>query len=176
VEGGPAAAGKIRRIYQIGPCEMGDAAGREQAMTSSPKRASITVPVMPPEVSAAFEACPPAIGARLLTVRRLIFETAAATDRVGPLTEMLRWGEPAYLTAATGSGSTIRLGWPRATPDRGAVYFHCRTTLVATFRTLFSDELAFEGNRAILLDASDPLPEGPLAACLAIAMTYHLAR
>jgi hypothetical protein len=133
-------------------------------------------PAMPPEVSAVFGVYPPAIRARLLAVRRLIFGTAAATDGVGPLTEALRWGEPAYLTTATGSGSTVRLGWPRATPERGAVYFHCRTTLVATFRTLFADELAFEGNRAILLGTSDPLPEGPLAACLAIALTYHLAR
>ena len=145
-------------------------------MTSSPKRASLAGPAMPPGVSAAFEACPPAIRARLLTVRRLIFETAAATEGVGPLTETLRWGQPAYLTAATGSGSTIRLGWPRAAPERCAVYFHCGTTLVATFRALFSNELAFEGNRAILLGASDPLPESPLAACLAIALTYHLGR
>ena len=145
-------------------------------MSSSPKRASIAGPTMPPGVMAAFDAYPAAIRAQLLTVRRLIFETAATTDGVGPLTEALRWGEPAYLTAATGSGSTVRLGWPRATPERCAVYFHCRTSLVATFRTLFADELAFEGNRAILLGTSDPLPEGPLAACLAIALTYHLGR
>ena len=145
-------------------------------MTSSPKRASIAGPTMPTGVMAAFDACRPAIRARLLTVRRLIFETAAATEGVGPLTETLKWSQPAYLTAATGSGSTIRLGWPRAVPERCAVYFHCRTTLVATFRTLFSDDLAFEGNRAILLGASDPLPEGPLAACLTIALTYRLGR
>ena len=33
-----------------------------------------------------------------------------------------------------------------------AVYFHCQTDLVETFRELYP-ELSFSGNRAILLDA-----------------------
>jgi hypothetical protein len=49
----------------------------------------------------------------------------------------------------------------------------CQTTLIGTFRTLFADDFAFEGNRALLLKLSDPLPEQPLAACVAMALTYH---
>jgi hypothetical protein len=62
-------------------------------------------------VAAAFSIFPAGVRARLLEVRELIFETAADIKGVGPLTETLKWGEPAYLTQATGSGSTIRLGW-----------------------------------------------------------------
>ena len=88
-----------------------------------------TAPPLDEAVAAAFDAMPPAVRTQLLHVRALIYEVAAATDGVGPLTEALKWGEPAYLTEATGSGSTIRLGWPRQAPDRFAVYFNCRTTL-----------------------------------------------
>lgn len=119
---------------------------------------------------------PPAPRRRLLAVRRLIFETAAASDGVGPLAETLKWGEPAYLTEATGSGSTVRLGWKPSRPDRCAVLFHCRTTLVDDFRALFPDALAFEGNRAIVLSPTGRLPARELAACIAIALTYHRRR
>ena len=64
---------------------------------------------MPADVAAAFSGFPASVRARLLEVRDLIFETAVAIEGVGPLTETLKWGEPAYLTLATGSGSTIRL-------------------------------------------------------------------
>ena len=67
-------------------------------------------PPLPREVSRVFEAFPPPVRRRLLDVRKLIFATAKAHDDVGPLTEALKWGEPAYLTVETGSGSTIRLG------------------------------------------------------------------
>lgn len=130
-------------------------------------------PAMAPEVAATFDTYPATIRTELLSVRQLIFDTAAATDGVGPLTETLKWGEPAYLTASSKSGSTIRLGWARPTPERYAVYFNCKTDLIETFRTMFAEELTFEGNRAILLSALEPIPKGPLTACLAMGLTYH---
>ena len=131
---------------------------------------------MPADVAAAFETYPLAARARLLEVRRLIFETAAATPGVGPLTETLKWKEPAYLTAVSGSGSTIRLGWPRSMPNRCAVYLNCKTTLVDTFRGFAPDGLAFQGNRAILMAVDCPLPRDALTTCLALALTYHHAK
>ena len=53
------------------------------------------------------------------------------------MAETLKWGEPAYLTEVTRSGSTIRLGWNRDATDDCAVLFNCRTTLVETFRERF---------------------------------------
>jgi hypothetical protein len=127
---------------------------------------------MPADVSAVFAAFPAPVRRRLLEVRSLIFETAAEIEGVGPLAETLRWGDPAYLTEASGSGSTIRLGWSRASHDC-AVLFNCRATLVDDFRNQFPDAFAYEKNRAILLDARKPLPEVPLSACLRMALTYH---
>jgi Domain of unknown function (DU1801) len=131
-----------------------------------------TIPPMPADVAEAFNAYPPAIRARLMAARRLIFRTAASIEGVGPLEETLKWGEPAYLTAHK-TGSTIRLGWKPSVPESYALYFHCGTTLIGSFRTLFADQFSFEGNRALLLSISDALPEKPLAICFAMALTYH---
>ena len=131
--------------------------------------------VMPGDVAEAFDAFPAPVRKRLLQVRALIFETAAKLG-VGPLTETLKWGEPAYLTEATGSGSTIRLGWLRSSDKPCAVLFNCNTTLVETFRQQFPDAFVYAKNRAICLSAAGPLPKAPLSSCLAMALTYHQRR
>jgi hypothetical protein len=132
-----------------------------------------TDPPMTANVSAAFEALPAETRDRLKTLRALIFATAAATPGVGPLTETLKWGEPAYLTEASKSGSTIRLGVPKGAPARCAIYLNCKTSLVEEYRAAFADVLAFEGNRAVLLDSEQPLPKQALAQVFAMALTYH---
>lgn len=129
-----------------------------------------------PEVAAAFATLPPGIATRLLEIRELIFAVAATTEGVGPLTETLKWGEPAYLTETTGSGSTLRLGRPRGSTQECALFFNCNTTLVEGFREQFEGRLRFEKNRAILLDIAEPLPEAVLAACIRQALTYHRRR
>ena len=53
-----------------------------------------------------------------------------------------------------------------------AVYFHCQTDLVETFRELYP-ELSYGGNRCILLDAEDKVPEAALRHCVGLALTYH---
>ena len=131
---------------------------------------------MPAMVAAVFAALPDRVGVRLLEVRELIFETVAAIEGVGRLTETLKWGEPAYLTEATRTGSTIQLGWFRSSERECALLFNCRTTLVDDFRNEFPDVFTYEKNRAILLDASKPLPRAPLSSCLGMALTYHRRR
>jgi len=93
-------------------------------------------------VAETFESYPPQIRSKLLTLRELIYRTAAQTDGVGDLEETLKWGEPAYLTINK-SGSTIRLGWKKSAPAQYALYFHCQTNLIETFRTLFPNEFKF---------------------------------
>ncbi len=82
-------------------------------------------------------------------------------------------GQPSYLTTETGSGSTIRIDQVKPTADQVAVYFHCQTNLVETFRELYP-ELSYSGNRAILLDVAGKLPEPALRHCVGLALTYHL--
>lgn len=133
-------------------------------------------PSLDPSVAEVLDSYPRAIRARVLAVRSLIFETAAATEGVGELTETLKWGEPAYLTTKSKSGTTIRLGWKRAHPSRYAMYVHCQTNLVETFRSFAPAGVEFEGNRAIVFEERDAVPTGFLTACIASALTYHRRR
>ncbi|MFC0010701.1 DUF1801 domain-containing protein [Devosia nitrariae] len=109
----------------------------------------------------------------MLEIREIIFMVATETDEVGPLTETLKWDEAAYLTEASKSGTTIRLGTTRSAPEECAVLFNCKTMLIETFRTYFADDFAFEDNRALIVPTSQPLPREPLILCLRAALTYH---
>lgn len=126
-------------------------------------------------VEKVFEAYPKPVRARLQALRRLIFDTARKTPGVGALEEALKWGQPSYLTSKSKSGSTVRIDQVKAEPGQVAVYFHCQTNLVETFRALYP-ELKYEGNRAILLDAAEKLPEAELRHCVGLALTYHLGK
>jgi len=128
-----------------------------------------------PALDAVFSAYPKPVKAKLLALRRLIFDTAKTTSGVGALEEALKWGQPSYLTSESKSGSTIRIDQVKAEAGQYAVYFHCQTDLVETFRELYP-ELRYGGNRSILLDAADKLPETALRHCVALALTYHLRK
>ena len=132
-------------------------------------------PTLPREVGRAFDAYPAPIRRRLLDVRKLIFAVAEADGAVGPLTETLKWGEPAYLTGETGSGSTIRLGRLKDS-EHAAILFNCKTTLVDTFRERFPDAFEYRQTRALLVPVAGKLPRQELSICLSLALTYHLDR
>jgi len=125
------------------------------------------------EVARVFDAYPPKIRRKLLTLRELIFKTAASTEAVGEIEETLKWGEPAYVTAQSSSGTTIRIDWKESEPSRYAMYFHCQTNLIETFRTMFPAEFKFEGNRAIFFSEVDVVPIDSLTFCIGAALTYH---
>lgn len=130
-------------------------------------------PSFNPAVAQVFDSYPPGIRRRLLELRRLIFETAAATEGVGRLEETLKWGEPAYVTPSK-SGSTIRINWKRSSPSQYALCFICHTNLVETFRMLFPNDFTYDENRAIIFHHAEPLPADALAFCISAALTYHL--
>jgi hypothetical protein len=127
-------------------------------------------------VDEVFRAYPKPLKARLLALRRLIFDTAKTTTGVGALRETLKWGQPSYLTTETKSGSTIRIDRVKSAANEYAVYFHCQTDLVATFRELYPTQFRYNGNRSIVLNASNDIPEAELRHCVALALTYHLRK
>ncbi len=127
-------------------------------------------------VKKVFGAYPASMRARLMALRQLILDTAARTPGVGVLEETLKWGEPAYLTSQSKSGSTVRIAYSPKRPSQYAVYFNCQTTLVDTFRTMFPNDFQFEGNRALVFERDGSLPKKELAWCIAAALTYHQHR
>lgn len=124
----------------------------------------------------AFDAFPPAIRNRLLEVRGIVFEVAGQTDGVGDIAETLKWGEPSYLTSASGSGTTIRISSVKNAPDKFGIYFNCQTTLIEDFRQLYPQDFEFDGKRALLFRVRQKLPLEPLKHCIALALTYHLRK
>jgi Domain of unknown function (DU1801) len=128
------------------------------------------------EVAAAFQAYPDAMREKLLRLRHLIFDAALATPGVGALEETLKWGQPSYATVETASGSPIRIDRVKSAPAQYAMYFHCQTNLVATFRELYPGALKFGGNRSVMFDGDEEIPIPILRHCVALALTYHLRK
>lgn len=127
-----------------------------------------------PAVEAAFAAFPDTVRPDLLALRQLIFQTAAETPGVGQLEETLKWGQPAYLTPQSKSGSTIRLG---AVKTGGfALYAHCKTTIISDFRSLFPDDFIYEGNRAVRFEVGQIMDMEKLSLLISGALTYHVRK
>ncbi len=125
------------------------------------------------EAASVFDNYPPPLRKKLMELRELIFETAGKTDGVGKIQETLKWGQPSYLTPETKSGSTIRIGAVKGDIDKYALYFHCQTNLIESFRKLFPNELTFEKNRAIIFDIQEKLHRKTVSECIRMALTYH---
>ncbi|MFA0015621.1 DUF1801 domain-containing protein [Vibrio lentus] len=116
-----------------------------------------------------FEEYPVNARVRLEELREIIF-TLTSDLQLGEVDESLKWGEPSY---SVKTGSPVRIDWKLKSPTNYYLYFNCQTKLVDTFRELHGDVLRFQGNRAIELRLSDPLPEPEIKHCLELALTYH---
>ncbi|MCF7352565.1 DUF1801 domain-containing protein [Vibrio sp. CK2-1] len=116
-----------------------------------------------------FDEYPESARIRLEALRSLIFKVANDLE-LGEVEESLKWGEPSYCTKM---GTPIRMDWKLKSPNHYYLFFHCQTKLLDTFRELYGEELEFQGNRAIVLSLSKPLPEAAIQHCLALALTYQ---
>lgn len=105
----------------------------------------------------------------LSQLHALVLETAEQ-EGLGPVQQTLKWGEPSFVI---NGGSTIRMDWKPSRPEQVALFFHCQSKLVDTFKELYADYFSFEGNRAIWFIIGQPLPREPLKHCLFLAMSYH---
>ncbi|MBR3119959.1 MAG: DUF1801 domain-containing protein [Lactococcus lactis] len=108
---------------------------------------------------------------KLLEIRELIFTTAEMNPEVGKLTESIKWGQPTYSTLETKSGTPIRID--RFGDSDVAIFFNCHTVLVDYFREIFSRELNFSKNRAIIVNPLQNLPIDKLEFCISSALVYH---
>ena len=128
---------------------------------------------LPADVGKVFAAYPAPARKLLLAIRDMIYDTAAALPEAGRITETLKWGEPAYLTSAPKSGTTIRLAWSPKRPESVGVFVNCQTSLLDDWRSLYGGVLDLVGNREIRLPLGQPLPKDPIRHCIAMALTYH---
>lgn len=128
----------------------------------------------PPEVQCVIDTYPEDVRDGVLMLRGLILDVAAEMPEVGPLTEALRWGQPAYLTEATRSGSTLRIGPHKQA--RFALYAHCQTMIIASYAQAFPGWDRIDGNRAVLFDTPDQIEPERLTHLIRHALRYHLNR
>jgi len=134
---------------------------------------TLHIPDLPAPVFHVFETYPAEAKDLLLRVRTLLYETADSLPDAGRITETLKWGEPAYLTEAPKSGTTIRLAWTPKRPDSAGLFVNCQTTLLDEWRGLYGGALDLVGNREIRFRLGEKLPVAPLRHCIAMALTYH---
>lgn len=123
---------------------------------------------MPDDVRAVFDAAPARSRSGLLALRDLIFATAEEAGIV-PLTEALRWGQPAYLAP---KGSTLRVGIPKS-GEAFALFAHCQTTLIADFREATGGAFRTEKTRAVLFDDVSEIDPEALTPMIRAALTWH---
>lgn len=132
---------------------------------------NIAIPPPPIEIQLKLDSYPADARRKLLALRANIFECAhslAITD----LVESQKWGEPAY---SCKQGSTLRIDYKASNPEYCAVYFHCQSKLVETFKALYGDTFIYEGKRAILLPTHKGTPS-QLNHCIGLALQYHLVK
>lgn len=129
--------------------------------------------IMNSNVKKKFDSYPDHIRPKLHFLRKLILDEAAKDESIGMLEETLKWGEPSYLTVISKSGTTVRIDWKPKTPNQYAIYVNCKTTLIDTFRSLFP-ELNYEGNRAIVFNMNQEVPENEIRLFINMALRYHL--
>lgn len=115
-----------------------------------------------------FESYPKDVSIQLNSIRELIFSTAKQ-EGINDLTETLKWGEPSYISKV---GSTIRFDWKTKTPQQFCIYFNCKTILIETFKEIYGDTFAFDGNRAIIFKLGNNLPLKELAHCISMSLRY----
>lgn len=136
----------------------------------------MTLPAIDPAVADILATYTQLMRRRLVALRTLIYQVAENTPGVGALEETVRWGDPAYLTTQTKSGSLLRMNRLRNQQNTYALYFHCQTDLVERFKLIFPNDFRYEKNRAILFSEDDSLSTKALSHCIAEALTYRIRR
>jgi hypothetical protein len=123
-----------------------------------------------PDVELVIKNYPDSVRKKILNLRRLIIEVAEEIEEITDMEETLKWREPSYITK---KGSTIRIDWKKNQPNQYAMYFKCTSKLVTTFKLFYPDVFKFEGNRAIIFQMEDKIPEVELKKCITAALMYH---
>ncbi|MEM6735170.1 MAG: DUF1801 domain-containing protein [Bacteroidota bacterium] len=122
-----------------------------------------------PKVDEVFASYPDEVREKMQYLRNLVINTARDED-INELEETLKWGEPSFVTK---NGSTLRMDWKDKSPNQYAMYFQCTSRLVSTFRIVFEEQFQFEGNRAIVFQMNEKIPEAELRECIKASLNYH---
>ena len=107
---------------------------------------------------------------RLDELATIIINVGQALPPIEGLIDTYKWDQRAFLPKKPRIGTTVRVG--QASDSQVAIYVHCQTTLIDSFRSRFP-ELTYEGNRAIVFDVNKKLPKAEISECVEAALLYH---
>ena len=133
----------------------------------------MSIPQIPTNVKKVFDSYPSQTRDALLELRTLILETAQETVAVGSLEETLKWGQISYLTSETKTGTTLRIGADDEHPRKLAIYVHCQTTLINTFKKKHPKNIEYLGTRCLRYDPNNPEAIKTVKKFIQRALTYH---
>jgi len=108
-------------------------------------------------------------------LRHIVQQVATSAD-IGPLDEALKWGQPAWRPKRARTGSTLRVDWSPATPDRLLAFVDCKTDLAAQMDTRFPGQFHNDGRRALAFDLDGPLDRDAVWQLAHLTLTYHRAK
>ncbi len=126
-----------------------------------------------PQVQMKFDQYPKATRAKLMMLRQLILDVASQTEEIGSIEETLKWGQISYLTQKPKSGTTIRIDAYNPASEEVALFVHCQTSLVDSFKFMYPDTFAYEGNRAVIFENLSGNQINVLKHLIELALTYH---
>ncbi len=130
------------------------------------------MPPLAPDLLNTFALWPDVAQTQAFVIRTLCWRVAEAAD-TGPLTESLKWGQPAWRPVKPRTGSTLRLSWNAATPDGLDLFVDCKTDLAARITTRFPDAFQSDKRRRLTLRTDSPPPEDALWHLARATFTYH---
>ena len=102
---------------------------------------------------------------------QIIRDTADQLPETGGLEETFKWGQRSFLPKKNRVGTTVRID--QYGGDQVAMYVHCQTTLVDSFRAMYP-ELNYEGKRAVIFNAKKKLPRDTISVLVEEALLYHV--
>lgn len=125
-----------------------------------------------PAIAEVFEKMPEPARSGALQLRQLIFEVANDLPEIGRVEEVLRWGQPSYITPDKKAATTLRLGTHKSA--NFAIFAHCQSNVISDYAARFPGWDRLDGNRAVLFDRPDQIEPFRLRSLIKDALTYHL--
>ncbi len=97
----------------------------------------------------------------------------AKAAQTGPLSEGLKWGQPAWRPVKARMGSTLRLSWRADAPTQLDLFVDCKTDLAARITRDFPDAFDSDARRRLTLQTTEPMPDDALWHLARRTFTYH---
>lgn len=129
----------------------------------------------PADILSQTESWPAPAQSHFVRLRSIVHDVATKAE-IGPLDESLKWGQPAWRPKRARTGSTLRVDWSPATPDRLMAYVDCKTNLAAQMDTRFPGQFHNDGRRALGFSLRTALDEDAVWQLAHLTLTYHRAK